>query len=351
MVGWFRSRRCGPIGVDLGTRAVKLVQLSADGSAMIESAREEINAAENGDASARRAAVTQALRRAREGRAFQGRRAVLCVGAGKLFVQNLRVPRVPAGELEQVVRQEVEGRLPFPGPEAEVRFLEGCEVRHVDGLRREVIAMACHRAYLDELLHMVEEAGLEPVAIDVEPAALLRCYAAQYRRDQDREQRMMLVNMGASSTGVVIAQGRQAIFAKYVDVGGRHLDEAVAQSLDLPLHEAAALRRHHGDRRAENQDPEVARTVTDATRLCLDRLTHELSLCIRYYSVTFRGQPLARLVLGGGEATVQLAQMLAARLDLPCELGDPLRACQRVAAVGRRTQWDVAMGLALRLDC
>jgi type IV pilus assembly protein PilM len=294
--------------------------------------------------------VKEALRRAREGRAFQGRRAVLCLGAGSLFVQNLRVSRVPGGELAQVVRQELESRLPFPGAEAEVRYLEGSEIRHADGVRREVIALACHRPQLDELVRLVEAAGLEPVAIDVEPAALLRCYAAQYRRDQDREQRMMLVNMGAANTVVVIAQGPQAIFAKYVDVGGRHLDEAVARRLDLPLQDAALLRRHHGDRRAENQDPEVARTVADATRPCLDRLVHELSLCIRYHSVTFRGQPLARLVLGGGEATAPLAEALAARLDLPCELGDPLRACQRASPPGRRTQWDVAVGLALRRE-
>lgn len=350
MVGWFRSRRCGPIGVDLGTRAVKLVQLTADGGTVIDAAREEVRAGSEADTAARRTAVKEALRRAREGRSFQGRRAVLCVGAGSLFVQNLRVPRVADSELSQAVRQEVESRLPFPGTEAEVRFLEGCEVRHTDGVRREVIALACHRPQLEDLLRLAEAAGLEPAAIDVEPAALLRCYAAQYRRDQDREQRMMLVNMGAGSTAVVIAQGRQAIFAKYIDMGGRHLDQAVARCLDLPLHEAATLRRHHGDRRAENQDPEVARTVADATRPCLDRLVHELSLCIRYHSVTFRGQPLARLVLGGGEATAQLAQALAARLDIPCELGDPLRACQSVAVDGRRTQWDIAIGLALRLE-
>lgn len=350
MVGLFRARRCGPIGVDVGTRAVKLVQLTADGRAMVEAAREEVSSTAEGDVAARRSAVQEALGRAREGRSFQGRRAVLCLGAGALFVQNLRVPRVAGNELAEVVRQEVESRLPFPGAEAEVRFLEGSEVRHADGVRREVIALACHRPYLDELVRLVESAGLEPVAIDVEPAALLRCYAAQYRRDQDREQRMMLVNLGAGSTVVVIAQGAQALFAKYIDVGGRHLDEAVARRLDLSLHDAAMLRRHHGDRRAENQDPEVARTVADATRPCLDRLTHELSLCIRYHSVTFRGQPLSRLVLGGGEATAQLAQILATRLDLPCELGDPLRACQRVSVTGRRTQWDVAMGLALRLE-
>lgn len=137
------------------------------------------------------------------------------------------------------------------------------------------------------------------------------------------------------------------MFVKYVDVGGRHMDQAVAQHLKLSLADAASLRRHNGDRRADQRDPEVARSVAEALRGTLEQLAAELSMCIRYYSVTFRGQPLARLVLGGGEATGNIAEWLSSRLELPCELGNPLRSYARVPP-GRASQWDVAAGLALK---
>ena len=35
------------------------------------------------------------------------------------------------------------------------------------------------------------------------------------------------------------------------------------------------------------------------------------------------------------------------RLDLPCELGEPLRTYPQAPTAGRRAQWDVAAGLAL----
>ena len=87
---------------------------------------------------------------------------------------------------------------------------------------------------------------------------------------------------------------------------------------------------------------------SESVRPALDKLAHELSLCLRYYSVTFRGQPLSQMVLGGGEATDALAEWLAARLDLPCEVGNPLRPFDKGPATGRDGQWDVAAGLALR---
>ena len=68
----------------------------------------------------------------------------------------------------------------------------------------------------------------------------------------------------------------------------------------------------------------------------------------RYYSVTFRGQPLGQVVLTGGEANPSLIEWLTARIDVPCDLGNPLRSYQKIPASGRVGQWDVAAGLALR---
>ena len=69
---------------------------------------------------------------------------------------------------------------------------------------------------------------------------------------------------------------------------------------------------------------------------------------MRYHSVTFRGQPIVRLVLGGGEATPQLLETLGKQLDLKCELSDPFRSFPTVPNLGRKGQWDVAAGLAMR---
>ncbi len=88
--------------------------------------------------------------------------------------------------------------------------------------------------------------------------------------------------------------------------------------------------------------------MNEAVRSVVERLATELSMCIRYHSVTFRGQPLTRAVLGGGEATQQLADSLAKSLNLKCELSDPFRAFAMQRDLGRRGLWDVAAGLALR---
>jgi type IV pilus assembly protein PilM len=348
MVKLFSRNRTGPIGVDIGSRSIKLIQLDMDQNEVCEAVRWDLPLEPSPNPERQYERIAEAIRRAREGRNFHGRDAVLCLGTGNLFVQNIRVAQAEGDELTKIVNFEAISRVPFSSEEAEIRYIEADNVKQGDTVRREVILLACHRPSLERLLSVAEQGGLRPVAVDVEPSAMLRCYSRQYRRDDDQQRRVMFVSIGASSTVAVIARGSDTMFVKYIDIGGRHFDEAIAKHLKMTHGDAAALRRHNNDRGEVNRDPEIAKGINNAMRPTLDKLAQELSLCLRYYSVTFRGQPLCQMVLGGGEATEPLSQLLSTRLDLPCELGNPLRPFDKGSFSERIGQWDVAAGLALK---
>ncbi|MFW6124845.1 MAG: pilus assembly protein PilM, partial [Pirellulales bacterium] len=217
MVSLLPTARCGPIGVDIGSRSVKLLQLDAARSRVVDAVRWDLPVDEPSGAAGRDERIVEALQRAREGRAFRGRKAVLCLNAADLFVQNLRVNTAEGDELSKNVQCEAAGRVPFDRELAEMRYVEAADVRHGDAIRREVILIACQRPRIERLLSIGERAGLLPVAIDVEPAALLRCYMKQYRRDDDQQRLMLYLNVGSRNAGVLIARGPHAMFIKYID--------------------------------------------------------------------------------------------------------------------------------------
>jgi len=338
------KRRHGPIGVDIGARSIKLVQLTADRSAIVDTARWEWAPLEEGDDEAKRRHLVEALRNAHEGRAFRGRDAVLCLSDQQLFLQNLRVPKAEGAELEGAVMREAAKRIPHPIEETDIRFWEAADIRQGEAVMREVIVFACHRPEILKLVDGAREAGLRPIAVDVQPAALLRSLAAQFRRDDEREQRTLIVHIGYSVTGILIAQDDEALFIKYIDFGGRHLDQAVSRALETPLAQANALRREpEGD-----GESDIARSVAEAQQPAAERLVKEVAMCVRYHSVTFRGKPIERLLIGGGEASRFLVDLFSQRLAIEAHLSDPFR---RIAAERRRTRtgsWDIAAGLALR---
>jgi type IV pilus assembly protein PilM len=349
MVRWIPRRRYTPIGIDIGARSIKLVQFTGDRSRLVEAARVELPPlAEGAKLEDQTERLADSLRRGLSDREFRGRDAVCCLGDRQMFLQSLRVPKQTGPQLDRLVAQEAASRLPFAIDQAEIRFLEAADVRQGDQTLREVIVFAVQRTVLQQALAVVEQARLKPVAVDVEPSALVRSYASQYRRDDDRQARALLVHIGYSRTAALVAQADELLFVKYIDVGGQQFDLAVGRHLKMDLHEAIALRKHNGDRRADLQDPEIARSLAEATRPVLERLATELAMCIRYHSVTFRGQPIVRIVVSGGEATPALVETLSKQLDMKAELSDPFRALPTIPNLGRKGQWDVAAGLALR---
>src|SRR5690606_16620547 len=102
-------------------------------------------------------------------------------------------------------------------------------------------------------------------------------------------------------------------------------------------------------------DDRVDRAVFDAVRPLLNELAHEITLCVRYFLVTFRGAKPQGIVLAGGDATEpRLAEIVAELAGLPAQIGRPLEGIDlgtTAAPMNRRgplAEWATAAGLTLR---
>jgi len=87
----------------------------------------------------------------------------------------------------------------------------------------------------------------------------------------------------------------------------------------------------------------------------IDELAREISLCFRYYSVTFRGQRPNQVVFAGGEAYEQtLINALKRHLGIDIEVTEPLRGFDLSGVdfpADKRAmlcEWAVAAGLCLK---
>ena len=353
-------RKYLPIGLQMSDGTATAVQLAG------RPGQYEIHAMAHGELPYDEAAspvqrdreIAAGLRELLSDHRFHGRQAVSCIGSQELFVQNVRLPQLPANEVEKVVRWEAEERLPYPVDEAEVRHLVAGRIRQDSNIRQEVILLACHHGTLTRHVSLLEQAGLTPQAIDIEPIALLRCLeaaggtAAGPMAAAETPERVACLNFAERATTVVFAEGGQMLFLKYIATGGHHLDLAVARHLNLTLEEATRLRARVTT--APELDPtnEVHRSVADAIRGPLETLSSEIELCFRYYKVTFRGRELNRLAVTGPESCSWLATWLGERLGITAELVNPFSTLSRwptsPSAVERPWRWTAPFGLSLR---
>lgn len=354
-----------PIGLDIGFDSIKMLQLESAGPmqtqtlSVVAAARQPLPEEARQQPQLRMALAVDVIRRMLREGGFHGRRIVASLPREFIHIKNLRLPLIPAHELAPAVQYEAKNIFPFDCEQAHVRHMLAGEVRQGPDVRQEVIVMAARHEDVDNYLEQLHHANCIVDSLDVEPLALYRSLDRFIRRREDEQEVHVFVDIGARRSQVIIGKGREISFLKSIEIGSNQLIDAISQRLSISPDEARAVRRKLADAGAATdptarRDP-VSQAVFDATRSIIEDLSREVSLCLRYYSVTFRGHRPVKVRLAGGEATnTQLQGILTSALTLPVEAARPLISVDtsRMKSTDRRgpmSEWTLALGLALRM--
>jgi type IV pilus assembly protein PilM len=348
-----------PIGLDLGLDSIKMLQLSAteDALTVVAAARQSLPAEVRDQPDLHLPASMDIVRQMLRSSSFSGRRVVASLPRHIVHVKNIRLPLMPPAELATAVEFEARNIFPFDVEKSIVRYLPAGEVRQGADSKIEIIALAAKQDDVDTFTEQLHRSGCIIESLDFEPSAIYRGIERYIRRREDENEVHVLVEIGARRTQVIIGKGRDISFYKPIEIGSQHLHEAVSRRLEISFAEACALRKRLVDvPDAPNAQSEISvrQAVQDATRSTIEDLAREVSLCLRYYSVTFRGhRPVKLRVLGGEAGDSQLISIFAAALPIPVEQGKPLMNVNidKVKPADRRgsmSEWAVAFGLGLK---
>ncbi len=379
---WTRHR-IGPIGLDIGHDSIKMLQLSDDGHGLSVHRLQKRRFPGSADEEAQRRDLILTIRRMLEEGDFHGTEAALCLANDHLKVTSIRLAESDVATTTAQLYKEAALRFGLDPGRDPIQYIPAGEVRQGDQTRQEVILFAAERSTTEESLALLDEARLTAVGLEPVPCALMRGSQRTSREDGQRAGTVVLVDVGRRFTTVVFSRAGQICFAKVIEAGMEGFGRAIADKLGAELSEAETLRANWEAAEAESRgagqiptldgelegdgsgypspgprkplDPSVHRTVTDCMHSVADALAREVSLCARYYTVTFRGHRIERiLVSGGGGYEPLLLAGIQARVGSEVEPARPLRGLgdssgrQDDPTRGGGCEWALALGLAFK---
>ena len=346
-----------PIGLDVGHSLIKMIQLSCyDQTIRVEAAEEEtIDRNLEPGSEPWRQQVTELLQKMYREGGFTGNEVITCLPSDFVKIKSLRLDTSDPEQIEETIRTEVAERFGMDSQCDEIRYMVAGNVYQGEEIKNEVIFFGIDREQLAAHIRLLEEANLMPVSIDTVPNALFRSFQATLRRREDRELVSVFVDLGSKYSTVIIGKGQGIVFVKQIPIAGDQLNEQVASSLGISMEEAAQLRIRLHTPDNGGIDKETSRAVIDAMTNSIEDLAHEISLCFKYYAVTFRGQRPAEAVFAGGEAyEAVLMDAIRRHLGMDIRIAEPLRGYDLSKANFNRRrnpqmcEWAVAVGLALK---
>jgi type IV pilus assembly protein PilM len=379
MVAWglkFRGQQ--PIGLDIGHNSIKMIQLLIDDEQISVIAADEtrIDADINNDEQSRRSFVVSALKRMLANSSFQGRNVVSCLPSDKLRITSLRLAEAEQYDIEQALRGEVAHRFGLDPDKDSMDYMVAGSVRQGDEVKNELILFATDNETINNHIATLEEAELKPVAIDTIPCALFRSFERSLRRQEDRDRTAVFIDVGSFFTTVVFGRGGEISFVKQIQIGGEKFTREIATKLGINIGEAEMLQEalrvdpdllslksdqaeQVPNENLQDIDMSTRQVMVDAVSAVAEDLVREISLCLRYYTVTFRGKRVERAVFAGGGAYEDiLLNILKRRLAVEIELAQPLRGFDLTSGRinvnfnsdmrGLFCEWAVAVGLGLK---
>ena len=377
MISWkLKTRSHRPIGLDIGHNSIKMHQLVInEGHISVLAANKlRVDPRINGNGEERRSFVISAIKQVLADGNFRGRNVVSCLPNDRLKITSLRLSEAESGEIEQTLRKEVAQRFGLDPDRDGINYMLAGNVQQGDEVKNELILFAADDETIKSHIGMLEEAQLRPVAIDTVPCALFRSFERSLRRQEDREQTAVFVDLGSRFTTVVFGRGGEISFVKQIPIGGEKFNREIATKLGISIAEAETLRGTLRMERSTNVDtgasegaPEsdsmgqgsldasTRQVMVDAVSVVAEELAREISLCFRYYTVTFRGKRVERAVFAGGEAYENiLLNTLRRQLPVEIEVAEPLRGFDTMNVNfdsdrrGLLCEWAVAVGLSLK---
>ena len=327
------SREMLPIGVDLGSSAVKLVQLSSvkGGMELTAYGTVDIPVSYRKNTSERMEFIGKNIQRVIRVGGFKGRRCVLGIPAEDTFVRHIKIPRTDSRSTEIAVRMGVQSELPYSSQEAVIRHLVAGEV-YCDGeVRQEIIVVAIPLETMDAYLDMARRAGLKVVGVNIESLAIVECFSHLFPWGSNPEHTALYIDLGSTSTQVVIARGGNVVFARNLAHGSRDLDESIAKGMDISDDKIQEFRINAQKKKLPD---EVEDNLYQLIQPWVNDIYQRIEQCLLYYRSVFRETKVDRLIFTGGQAMDnRLCQMLAKRLNLPAHIGDPMMGLRAVADV------------------
>lgn len=363
------------LGLDIGSRAAKIVQLQRSGNktqvlgyGYAPFAADAIIEGIVSDPQAIADSIKQLLTQPTAG-TLHARRVALSIPISKVFTRIIQLPPMKPGDLEQAVRFEAEQYVPVPindlyldyevidadvptvapvpaaKPADDKKAAEPAKpAEKVAEKHQDILMVAAPRAIVDSYMKLFQYLDMEVDSIETSQAAITRAMVIANRPDQAS----LVVDFGSTSTDLSVYDGVTRLAGTF-SVGGDDLTQTLVKTLGITLDQANEIKYKFGLGSSGLQSK-----IMQALDPQLKTMVAELKKAIKFYQDRGEGKrSVDTLFLTGGSSRMPgLVDYLYKELGVPIILGDPWQGIKTkpLPDISKKEgpMYTTAIGLALR---
>ena len=278
---------------------------------------------------------------------FTTSQAIVALPEGLVFMRVIKTPIMNEKDLRNSIQFEAEQYIPLPLKEVNLSYQQ-LDVDLVEKGKMNVQLVASKKTTLTKYVDLLKGAKLVPRALEPETLAIARVLGDA----EDRPSASLILNIGYSSTLIIITYKGFVRFTRTVSLGGEALTRAIQQELSLDYTQAEEYKKAYG---LDNN--QVDGKIYNVLKPMFDNIILEIKKSRIFFTTQNPSVNINRVILSGGTALMPgLLFYMANNLDLEVELSNPWKniqlspklAPQRDLLIEQGPLFSTCVGLALK---
>ncbi len=348
------SKKNSYLGIDIGTASIKLVelalvngrvQLKNYGSLEVKGHLDKINEAiQTSSLEAIDHETVELLVTLINAVRPETKEVIASLPAFSAFTSLVELPDMPDQETSQAMEYQAASLVPIPIQNVHLDWSRVGRGQDAQGVKQQrVLLIAVPKLQINKYQNIFRQAGLNLKALELETVALARVLT------QKDASLTLIVDIGARSTTISIAQNGFLLHSAQADFAGSSLTQAVSTGLSINVQRAEELKKQKG-LMGKGGEYEVSTLMLPY----LDVILNEAKRVKDSYEKTHSVE-LARVIIAGGGANLLGIETRASEaLQIPVVKAEPFEGTvvypQAIAPILKQlgAPFAVALGLGMR---
>lgn len=267
---------------------------------------------------------------------------VAALPANFSYAAVITMPKLSHDELANAVRFQADKYIPMAIDQVK---LDWVVIGPKDGSddEIEVLLVAAPISLANKYLNITQKAGLELLALEVNPIAQTRSLLAPGHEP------LMVIDFGSVATDMSIVTNQAPRLIRSVNVGSRTMVRVLAQNLGLDEPQAQQFMQKFG-----LVESNIEGQVYAALKPAIDNVVDEITKSINFFHETNADLKVGKIVITGGTAALPgLPPYLANATGLMVEVGNPWNSISYPGSLEDKLSqlamvYASALGLAMR---
>jgi type IV pilus assembly protein PilM len=304
-------------GLDIGTTAIRLVQLSGGGptKSLVKYAYVPVDSRiVLSDSKADQQKLLQIISDLLSKAQVTSRNVAVGIPSTKVFTTVVDFDRLNGHELEKALRYQADTFIPTPIDQSKIDWaVIGDSPK--DQTKVEILLTSVDNVYIEKRLDMLESIGLNVVAFEPDNLALARALTVS-----DATVPQMIIDIGNKNTDLIIVMNNAPRLTRSIPTGIEAIIRSAAQNLNVDDKQAEQFVFKFG----MNKDKLEGR-VYEAISGTVDLLTTDIEKSIQFFKTRYNAGVTRIIVTGGASSMPEFPVYLANKFAVEVEIGNAWR--------------------------